>query len=113
MASSPDVMAIHLAFFQMTFSDPDLRRLTLAALTSNERAVVDLLRGALEAGKLGGLEPEALAPNRPPGVLAQLGDLSEAHGSGMGAAPNRHGPRAVPGRGERRHPRMIRGSTIW
>ena len=46
MASTPDEMANHLAFFQMDLTDPDLRGLTLAVLASNERAVAGLLRDA-------------------------------------------------------------------
>ena len=62
MASTPDEMANHLAFFQMDLTDPDLRRLTRAVLTSNERAVTGLLRDAVAAGELRRLDPETLAP---------------------------------------------------
>ena len=62
MASTPDEMANHLAFFQMDLTDPDLRRLTLAVLAANERALTGLLRDAVAAGELRHLDPEALAP---------------------------------------------------
>ena len=62
MASTPDEMANHLAFFQMDLTDPDLRRVTRAVLASNERAVTGLLREAVATGELADLDPEALAP---------------------------------------------------
>ena len=62
MASSPDEMANHLAFFQMDLTDPDLRKLTLAVLEANQRAVTALLQDALDADELHGLEPGQLAP---------------------------------------------------
>lgn len=55
-------MANHLAFFQMDLTDPDLRKLTLAVLEANQRAVTALLQDALDADELHGLEPGQLAP---------------------------------------------------
>ncbi|MDD9980946.1 MAG: TetR/AcrR family transcriptional regulator [Gammaproteobacteria bacterium] len=62
MASTPDEMANHLAFFQMDLTDPDLRRVTQAVFAVNERAVTGLLRDAVAAGELRRVDPEALAP---------------------------------------------------
>ena len=45
----------------MDLTDPDLRRLTQAVLTSNERAVTGLLHDAVAAGELRNLDPDALA----------------------------------------------------
>ena len=81
MASTPDEMANHLAFFQRDLTDPDLRRLTRTVLASNDRAVTGLLREAVTAGELRNLDPEALAP-----VL-----LTVAHGSLLSWAIHRTG----------------------
>ncbi len=62
MASTPEEMANHLAFFQMDIADPDLRRLTREVLEWNEATVANLLREALAAGEIEGCDPEEFAP---------------------------------------------------
>ena len=62
MASTPEEMANHLAFFQMDLTDPDLRRLTLEVLEENEATVTDLLGEALAAGEVAGCDPDEFAP---------------------------------------------------
>ena len=62
MASTPDEMAHHLAFLQMDLTDPDLRALARAVFVSNEVTVEGLLREAIDAGEVEGVDPAALAP---------------------------------------------------
>ena len=81
MASTPEEMANHLAFFQMDLTDPILRKLTLEVLQDNEATVAGLLEEAVQAREVAGCDPEELAP-----VL-----LTVAHGSLLTWAVHRTG----------------------
>ena len=62
MASTPEEVANHLAFFQMDLADPEFRKLTRKILRANEATVVGLLEETLEAGELTHCDPRDLAP---------------------------------------------------
>ena len=62
MASTPEEMANHLAFFQMDLTDPVFRRLTLEVFRANEATVTELLEDALEAGEIVACDSGKLAP---------------------------------------------------
>ena len=55
-------MAHHLAFRQMDLTDSDLPALARAVFVSNEATVEGLLREAIDAGEVEGVDPAALAP---------------------------------------------------
>jgi AcrR family transcriptional regulator len=62
MASTPEEMANHLAFFQMDLVDPSLRQIALEITEENESTVASLLQEALDAREVANCHPRELAP---------------------------------------------------